>query len=198
MQRSLSEPEKKIVAARQGWRCSACNNLLPSAYQVDHTIALWAGGEDHISNCTAMCGNCHNEKTQLETIERYKKASAAAPTYEDRVDIFVAKNRVKCSLCHRERDASHGHDVCLSIESPHLQSSALQNRLSQYAFVPRHLKAGRSQIRAPLLSPPLQQPPERPGPPSQTPPSFQTQRTHHSPTAPPARAPQSLHCTPEA
>lgn len=165
MQRSLSEPEKKIVAARQGWRCSACNNLLPSAYQVDHTIALWAGGKDAISNCTAMCGNCHNEKTQLETIERYKKASAAAPSYEDRVDIFVAKNRVKCSLCHRERDASHGHDVCLSIETPHSHTSALQNRLSQYAFMPRHLKPSHSQMQDSPPSPPSQQPPAQPGPP---------------------------------
>lgn len=135
--RTISEPEKKVVAARQGWRCSACRELLPAAFQVDHTVALCDGGADHLSNTTAMCGTCHAAKTQLETIARHKRAETAKPVYADREDIFVGNDLVKCSLCRRVRNVALGHDVCLAIESPLLQSTVLQSRLAEFAFVPR-------------------------------------------------------------
>ena len=138
LQRRITEPEKKIVAAKQGWKCSSCGDLLPAAFQVDHTVPLCDGGADDIeTNCTAMCPNCHCAKTQKEGIERRKKAQQNVPAYEDRLDIFVSKTLVKCSLCGRVRDASVGHDVCLAIESPNLHAYALRERLAHYAFVPR-------------------------------------------------------------
>lgn len=137
MRRTISDPEKKVVAARQGWRCSACCALLPAAFQVDHTISLAAGGEDSIRNCTAMCPNCHAEKTQLEAIARHHKAVALRPTYEERADIFLTPTLIKCSLCSRTRHVSLDHNICTAIETPDLHSIALKNRLSQFAFVRR-------------------------------------------------------------
>jgi hypothetical protein len=75
--RRLRESHKRIVAARQGWRCSACDVILSSAFQVDHTIPLWRGGADEISNTNALCASCHAIKTQLEGIERADKADKA-------------------------------------------------------------------------------------------------------------------------
>lgn len=137
MRRTISDPEKKIVAARQGWKCSVCKKLLPAAFQVDHTISLAVGGEDSISNCTAMCPNCHAEKTQLEAIARHRKAVKLLPTYEERTDIFLTPTLVKCSLCSRTRHVSLDHNVCIAIEAPDLHAIALKNRLSQFTFVRR-------------------------------------------------------------
>jgi hypothetical protein len=50
--------------------CSVCRELLQSAYQVDHTIPLWKGGEDAARNASAMCANCHALKTVDEAGER--------------------------------------------------------------------------------------------------------------------------------
>ena len=61
------------MAARQGWRCSSCAELLSSAFQVDHTVPLWDGGADALDNATGMCSNCHSLKTQSEGIERARR-----------------------------------------------------------------------------------------------------------------------------
>lgn len=163
MQRALSEPQKKVVAARQGWRCSDCKELLPAAYQVDHTVPLWAAGEDSIDNCTAMCPNCHAKKTQLESIARHAKAKAEAVTYDNRVDVFVSPTMVKCTLCNRTRRASLGHNVCPAIETPHLHAHALRNRLSQFAYVSKF--ATRSRFPTPLPLPAWPHLPAQPDPP---------------------------------
>lgn len=70
LQRKLRESHKRIVAARQAWRCASCERLLDSTFQMDHTIPLWRGGADDISNCQVVCPCCHAQKTQREEIER--------------------------------------------------------------------------------------------------------------------------------
>ena len=62
---------ERQIAARQSWRCSSCDKILESTFQVDHTTPLCAGGEDSPSNATAMCVLCHSLKTQNEAIKRY-------------------------------------------------------------------------------------------------------------------------------
>lgn len=73
----FSESLKRQIAARQGWRCSACDKLLESTFQVDHTTPLSAGGADDPRNATAMCVGCHAIKTQNEAIERYIQGGIA-------------------------------------------------------------------------------------------------------------------------
>lgn len=116
--RSLSEPEKKVVAARQEWKCSECLLVLPAAYQVDHTVPLCDGGADDISNCTAMCANCHAAKTQLEGIERRRSSIAVREQYADREDVFIRNETfVKCALCKRVRRPNQPHTFCTGIET---------------------------------------------------------------------------------
>lgn len=66
--RSVSETKKKFVAARQKWNCSGCNQQLDATFEVDHIIELQDGGSNDISNLTAMCRNCHGNKTMLNRL----------------------------------------------------------------------------------------------------------------------------------
>ena len=69
---ALNESVKKQIASDQKWTCSACNSLLVSTFQIDHTIPLWNNGPDCKENATAMCVECHAKKTQNEWIQRAK------------------------------------------------------------------------------------------------------------------------------
>jgi len=66
--RVVSESKKKFVAARQNWRCSACDEQLPASFEVDHIKRLEYGGDNHIDNLRAMCRNCHGHKTLIENL----------------------------------------------------------------------------------------------------------------------------------
>lgn len=133
--RSLSEAVKKRVAARQGWRCSGCREMLPSTYQIDHTVALVDGGADDPSNCTAMCPNCHADKTQREVVARIKRASDSgrARRYEEREDIRVG-DKYRCAECGVLRALNAGHAYCPAIEDPMHRSRAVASSLARFAF----------------------------------------------------------------
>lgn len=78
MSRTWGAAVQKIVAARQGWTCNSCGELLPACYQVDHITPLWDGGEDcHETNAQALCPNCHAGKTQKEDIRRRQEQRSA-------------------------------------------------------------------------------------------------------------------------
>jgi 5-methylcytosine-specific restriction endonuclease McrA len=66
--RSVSETKKKFVAARQNWKCGNCNNQLKASFEVDHNIRLEHGGSNHIDNLTALCRECHGDKTTIENL----------------------------------------------------------------------------------------------------------------------------------
>lgn len=125
MRRRVSEPEKKVVAARQGWRCSHCHQILQATYQVDHTVALMNGGEDSIHNLTAMCVSCHATKTQWEHIERARQT----PSNVDREDRAVGGSTIRCSVCFQRRPAS------LPWESHHCPGRSKID-LSCFAYTP--------------------------------------------------------------
>ena len=138
MQRTFTEPQKKIVAARQQWACSMCGVLLPSTFQVDHTVALCDGGEDdYETNATAMCPNCHARKTQLETIARKRASVCNTPLYEDRVDFIVPGGMLRCSLCGNLRKDGTGHPVCSEIEAPGTRHKSLTTFFAQFAYKPK-------------------------------------------------------------
>ena len=137
MGRSLSESEKKIVAARQHWECSQCSLLLPAAYQVDHTTALCDGGEDNVDNCTAMCASCHAAKTQQETAARAVfRRQTEATSHADQEDV-VTNGIATCTLCYIARDANTPHLVCREIDDMGSRSRALCRALACFAYQPR-------------------------------------------------------------
>jgi len=61
--RSVSGGRKKLVGARQGWRCGGCGLMLSHTFQVDHVVGLELGGSNEASNLVALCVGCHAEKT---------------------------------------------------------------------------------------------------------------------------------------
>ena len=69
--------EQKQVAARQGWRCNVCQELLPSSFQLDHIVPLSCSGSNDVSNAQALCGTCHADKTQQECLARTQRARVA-------------------------------------------------------------------------------------------------------------------------
>jgi 5-methylcytosine-specific restriction endonuclease McrA len=68
--RRVTPYDKKVVAARQLWRCNECDDLLSAHFEVDHIISLGAGGTNASANLQALCANCHNEKTAADRRER--------------------------------------------------------------------------------------------------------------------------------
>ena len=71
--RKLNGHEKRIVGARQSWKCAHCDEMLQSTYEVDHVVPLHRGGDDDVSNCHALCKNCHAQKTQREECDRLRE-----------------------------------------------------------------------------------------------------------------------------
>lgn len=71
--RKLTTGEKKRIAADAGWRCYACDILLPSTYEIDHKVPLFEGGPDTPENCGPLCPDCHRRKTEEESIRRARR-----------------------------------------------------------------------------------------------------------------------------
>ena len=69
---SRSEPQRRKIAQRQNWKCASTSCNLEGeleAYDLDHIIPLWKGGEDTDDNLQALCPACHRRKTDLERLE---------------------------------------------------------------------------------------------------------------------------------
>ena len=140
--RTWGVSEQKVVAAAQQWRCASCNVLLPAAYELDHVVPLWKGGEDcHETNAAALCPNCHAEKTQKENIERQTmlrknrlsafRSSLPSPI---RAPPVFGKND------HGDEDGdSENRSLRLvdveNVSASHVEDSACKNRFLRFAYV---------------------------------------------------------------
>ena len=63
----ISQYSKKIVGARQHWRCAACGKILDASYEIDHIIPVHRGGGNDLSNLQALCRSpCHIQKSISE------------------------------------------------------------------------------------------------------------------------------------
>ena len=137
--RKLSEPQKKVVAARQLWKCSTCQIILPSTYQVDHTVPLWEGGEDTIENCTAMCPGCHAQKTQQEAIRRSQQRARSSVSFSERYDNrtdFFNNGIATCELCMQQRPMGTVHHRCPAIDMECGEKTIAA--LDRFRFIPRN------------------------------------------------------------
>lgn len=115
--RTWGVSEQKWRAAKQGWKCAICCDILPAAFELDHIKPLFDGGEDcYITNSQALCPNCHAAKTQKEAIQRRELKSkrqmeaieSARKLYEQdvwmeenlkRTDTHEKSGARRCNLC---------------------------------------------------------------------------------------------------
>tara|TARA_B100000963_G_scaffold69120_1_gene57497 strand:- start:1864 stop:2403 length:540 start_codon:yes stop_codon:yes gene_type:complete len=135
---TLSAALSKVVAAAQRWRCNGCQQLLSAAYQIDHRIPLWRGGEDRVENLQALCPNCHAAKTQREAIARRLDSERAdkLAEYDDREDVVV-RGQFRCSRCLQVRPLTAAHPVCWPIEQKYGHGDRVRTLLARFAFGPR-------------------------------------------------------------
>lgn len=103
MSRRITATEKRIVGARQDWKCAACFRTLTATYETDHVIPLHMNGSDHISNLSALCVSCHAKKTQNERLERFAPMPTTGPVEyvsDTREDVATPDGRLhKCTTC---------------------------------------------------------------------------------------------------
>lgn len=66
--RKLTEYEKKIVAARQMWKCAMCEGVLTADYEVDHIEQQCIRHNNNAANLQALCPGCHRKKTREDRI----------------------------------------------------------------------------------------------------------------------------------
>ena len=69
-------PQRRLrVAARGGWKCAACGELLSESFQIDH-VRPWAESlDDSDENLQALCCADHASKTSAENSSRGKRAA---------------------------------------------------------------------------------------------------------------------------
>jgi rubrerythrin len=131
--RSFRDAHRRMVGARQEWKCAHCSIVLPSAFQVDHVVPLWRGGVDSVDNAEALCATCHAQKTQREEIERHEsRRRAKIESTKEAQRVFEAtvrdeelKNKkiethangtYTCLTCGVHVYALFKHDTCPVIE----------------------------------------------------------------------------------
>lgn len=61
---------RNIIAHQQNWICKWCKQFLPAAFEIDHICPLHLKGANSRYNYQALCGTCHNRKSQWERINR--------------------------------------------------------------------------------------------------------------------------------
>lgn len=107
--------EKRVIGARQAWRCANCDVLLDETFECDHSVALCFGGEDAMHNLAALCPPCHRKKTVHEEMKRVEalqqaRRRAYPALYCSGCDHFVSPMFFhKCipRLRHGEKNSFH-------------------------------------------------------------------------------------------
>ena len=135
----ISAALSKRVAHSQKWACATCRDMLPSAYQIDHIVALADGGADAKHNMQALCANCHADKTQREHLQRIQRHQSVEKThaYEERTDWYKGETAV-CAECKLSRPINQSHPVCWAIEQRfHNYLSAVSVSLERFRFAQR-------------------------------------------------------------
>ena len=78
--RNVTPADKKRTAALQGWICKRCRKKLPVRYHVDHIKPLSRGGSNKDSNLQALCGTCHDNKTEDDRVKAKRKKKTRTPS----------------------------------------------------------------------------------------------------------------------
>jgi hypothetical protein len=67
--RAFSPETKDKALRRQNYRCKICGTS-PSNWDYDHIVPYSEGGDNSLSNCQALCLDCHRDKTNRERAKK--------------------------------------------------------------------------------------------------------------------------------
>jgi 5-methylcytosine-specific restriction protein A len=70
------------ICTKQNGQCKGCDQVLGDFFQLDHIVALRFGGTNDVTNLQALCGQCHNEKSALESIHQLEIQEAVSTILE--------------------------------------------------------------------------------------------------------------------
>ena len=92
----FSKSQKKVILARQEWKCSCCGKLLSPKSKIppqfDHVEAEGLGGLSVTDNGQALCPDCHALKTAKDYAkivdERRRKGEKAKPSVDEYTPII--------------------------------------------------------------------------------------------------------------
>ena len=72
-------PQRRLrIAARQGWTCNVCGELLSESFAVDHVTSWSETFDDGDDNRQAICHADHAQKTSIENSCRSKRGPRSA------------------------------------------------------------------------------------------------------------------------
>lgn len=91
--RCVTAHTKRLVAARAGWRCQMCGEMLDATFHVDHIVPLFEGGTNDVDNLQCLDVKCHARKTMMEDEDRVRARRAAARSRTKRPPL-------SCVRCH--------------------------------------------------------------------------------------------------
>jgi 5-methylcytosine-specific restriction endonuclease McrA len=80
------------IAARQGFKCALCDEVLGDAIDVDHKVALSAGGSNSFQNLQVLHLHCHRLKSNMESSARNARRSEL---YCIECDQFFSKHFIR-------------------------------------------------------------------------------------------------------
>lgn len=85
MREKISNTTRNLVVDRQGVKCARCHEpLLLSDTHIDHIIPRAEGGPKDSENYQALCGSCHNIKSQEDRFrQQHKNKQTKAETEEE-------------------------------------------------------------------------------------------------------------------
>jgi 5-methylcytosine-specific restriction endonuclease McrA len=80
--RKIPDHVRLDICTKQNGHCKGCDQVLGDFFQLDHIVALRFGGTNDESNLQALCGQCHNEKSALESIHQLEIQEAVSTILE--------------------------------------------------------------------------------------------------------------------
>ena len=75
-------PNRRLrLAARNKWRCHACEELLSEAFDIDHAVPWCETFDDSDANCVPLHVECHRAKCSAESSARVRRREPCVPAY---------------------------------------------------------------------------------------------------------------------
>lgn len=85
--KKISPVLKWRLGSKQKWECTLCGSLLGEDAEVDHRVALSAGGSNALWNLQVVHSRCHSRKSYMETVSR----NAKRPLFCVYCDVYFSK-----------------------------------------------------------------------------------------------------------